>query len=427
MTQPVIPTDGAHAPLRARPPSRLLGSAAVVSVAFLGANALAYVFTVLAARALAPAAYGELAALLSVLLVGAVPATGVQTAAALHLGGRRGDAELLGRLHATSCAVAAGVCAVGALVAGPLAGLLHLPDPASLVWLVALLVPHTLVPGYQGLLQGAGDYRRLAVLTVGFGVTKLGGGLAGLLVGGTPAAALAGMTAGACAGALLGWLATGCPGLRRDLSGPLRTALRASAALLGFVLLLNLDVLLARHHLSAAASGEYAVAAVFAKVAFWLPQGVGVVLLPRLGQAAGRRRLLSVALVLVAVLGTLLTLATAALGTRALPLVGGAAYGDTLGAAAWAFAALGTVLAIAQLLLYSGIAAADRFATVAVWSAAAVECAAVELLAATGALSLLSLVGTAVAVAVLLVGAGLCRLRWSEAHTGVGPSSPPGS
>ena len=65
--------------------------------------------------------------------------------------------------------------------------------------------------------------------------------------------------------------------------------LRASGPLLGFVLLLNLDVLLARHHLTAAQAGEYAVAAIFAKVAFWLPQGVGVVLLPRLADAGHRR------------------------------------------------------------------------------------------------------------------------------------------
>src|SRR5688572_30158091 len=84
-------------------PPRLLGSAALVSVAFLGANALAYTFTVLAARALAPAAFGELAALLGVLLVGLVPATGLQTAAALYLGGSAASPDrILARLHATA-------------------------------------------------------------------------------------------------------------------------------------------------------------------------------------------------------------------------------------------------------------------------------------------------------------------------------------
>src|SRR4051812_49540534 len=89
----------------AAPPSpRLIGPAALVSIAFLGTNALAYVFTVLAARVLAPAAFGELAALLGVLLVGSVPGTGLQTAGALYLGAEHGGraARILPRLHAAA-------------------------------------------------------------------------------------------------------------------------------------------------------------------------------------------------------------------------------------------------------------------------------------------------------------------------------------
>ena len=86
MAEPVTvpPTAAPPSPVRAR-----IAPAAVLSVTLLGTNALAYVFTMLAARLLAPAAYGELAALMGVLLVGVVPATGLQTAAALHLGARR--------------------------------------------------------------------------------------------------------------------------------------------------------------------------------------------------------------------------------------------------------------------------------------------------------------------------------------------------
>src|SRR5687768_11587691 len=125
------------------PAPRLLGSAALVSLAFLGANALAYAFTVLAARALAPAAFGELAALLGVLLVGLVPATGLQTAAALYLGGSSaGSADRgLARLHGASFVTGLAVLAVGALVAGPLSALLHLPDAGAAAWLVLLLLP----------------------------------------------------------------------------------------------------------------------------------------------------------------------------------------------------------------------------------------------------------------------------------------------
>ncbi|UOY02192.1 hypothetical protein [Blastococcus sp. PRF04-17] len=395
-----------------------LGSAALVSVALLGTNALAYGFTVLAARALAPAAFGELAALMSVLLVGSVPATGVQTVAALYLGGRDGDRSgVVRRLHATAGATGLVVTAAGVLAIAPAVVLLHLQDPAAMAWLAVLLFPHTLVAGYQGILQGTHRYGRLAAVAAGFGAAKLAGGTVGLLVGGTPTAALAGMTVGASVGAALGWAGCGFPGLRGRLRAPALAAARASAALLGFVLLLNLDLLLARHHLPAGAAGEYAVGSIVAKVAFWLPQGVGVVLLPRLADAGRRRRLLAPALALVAGVGAVLTLATAALGAAALPLVGGAAYGDSLGAATWCFAALGTLLAVAQLLLYSDIAAAGRLPGVLVWSAAVLEVAAVQVLAATGALSAVAVVATATLITAALVAAGLMRHRQERART----------
>jgi O-antigen/teichoic acid export membrane protein len=420
VADPLIrPVDGA---LPEAPRARLLGPAALVSAAFLATNALAYVFTVLAARLLAPAAFGELAALLSVLLVGTVPATGLQTAAALHLGGSAGGRTpaVLARLHGAAWVTALLVVAGGVLAALPLSRVLHLTDPAAVAWLVALLLPSTLLPGYLGMLQGSERYGRLATVNAFYGVAKLVGGVGGLLVGGTPTAALAGMTLAVAVGALAGWAGCGRPGLSRGLRAPLLAGLKASGALLGFVLLLNLDLLLARHHLPAADAGEYAVGSIVTKVAFWLPQGVGVVLLPRLADETHRRQALPAALALVGGVGAVLTLATAGLGSSALPLIGGSAYGDTLGAATWLFAALGTLLALAQLLLYSGIAASDRLAAGAVWVAAAVEGAVVQVLSATGRLSVVAIAATAVGTAVLLVAGGLLRGRSGAAVPPVG-------
>jgi O-antigen/teichoic acid export membrane protein len=411
MTEPVtLPVDTASA--AAAPPSRRVRAvpAAMVSIALLGTNALAYGFTLLATRLMSPAAYGELAALMGVLLVGVVPSTGLQTAAALYLGRPGADrARDIPRLHAVALLTSLGTATVGLLAAGPVVALLHLRGPAAVVWLVLLLVPHTLIGGYQGILQGAGRYGRLSLLTAVFGLAKVVGAAAGLLLGGTPAAALAGMAAGTAIGTALGWLGCGRPGVRRGGRECGRAVLRASGALLGFVVLLNLDLVLARHYLPAAAAGEYAVATLFAKVAFWLPQGVGVVLLPRLADPSQRRRTLPSALALVAAVGVLLTAGTAALGTSALPLVGGAAYGAALGSASWLFAVLGTLLALAQLTVYSGIAASDRIAVGSGWTAAALECVIVAALAASGRLTVLTLVGTAVLVGTLIVGGGLLR------------------
>lgn len=399
------------APSPARRRRQAAVPAALVSLALLGVNGLAYVMTVVAARLLAPEAFGELAALLGVMFIGVVPATGLQTAAALTLGANPPDRDaVLARLHTATWVGAGAVGLLGLLAVYPLVSLLHLSGASTVLWLIAVLVPHTLVGGYDGLLQGTRRYRRLALVNTTFGVLKSGGGITGLAVGGTPEAALIGMAVGCAGAAAVGWWFTGRPGFARGLRAHVVSAIKASGALLGLVLMVNLDLLLARHHLPADLAGEYAVASIFAKVAFWLPQGVSVVLLPRLAHAGGRRRLLPVAAALVALVGAVITAATAVLGARALPLVGGAEYGDALGGAVWVFAILGTLFALAQLLLYSGIAASDRVAAVAVWCAVAVEAVAVEVLAYRDGLTVLTVVGIAVGASVLLVGTGLFRV-----------------
>jgi O-antigen/teichoic acid export membrane protein len=215
---------------------------------------------------------------------------------------------------------------------------------------------------------------------------------------------------------VLGWVGCGAPRPAAGGRALVGAGLGAAATLLGFVVLTGLDVILARYWLPAAAAGEYAVGAILTKVVFWLPQGVGVVLLPRLADPADRRRAVPAAVAVVAGLGAVLTLGTAVLGERALPLIGGAAYGAGVGAAAWVFAALGTLLAVSQLLLFSGIAAADRICGPAVWLAVAVEVGVVAAVGRTGAVSVTAVVTAAVGAAGLLVGVGFLR----HARDGIG-------
>ncbi|SDE59106.1 Membrane protein involved in the export of O-antigen and teichoic acid [Blastococcus fimeti] len=406
---PVVPSQARRRRQAAVP-------AALVSLALLGVNGLAYVLTVVAARALAPEAFGELAALFGVMFIGVVPAVALQTTAALTLGANPHDRPaVMARLHTATWVGAGAVAVLGLVAVGPAVSLLHLSGISSMLWLIAVLVPHTLIGGYDGMLQGNRRYGRLALVNTTFGLLKSGGGIAGLIIGGTPEAALVGMALGCACSVVVGWTFSGRPGFSRGIRVHVVSAAKASGALLGLVLLVNLDVLLARHHLPAELAGEYAVASIFAKVAFWLPQGVSVVLLPRMAHAGARRRLLPVAAALVAVVGALLTAATALLGPRALPLVGGAEYGDALGGATWVFALLGTLFALAQLLLYSGIAASDRIAAVAVWCAVVLEGVGVEVLAARQGLTVLTVATIAVVASVLLVGTGLLRV-W-RAHS----------
>ena len=401
----------------------------------LGTNALAYLLTVLAARLLAPAAFGELSAALSLLLIGTVPAAALQTVTALLLATRPDPRAAAATAHATALVTAAALGALVALAAAPLTALLRLPDGALLGWLALLLAAHTLVGAYDGILQGAiprgrGRHRRLAAAMVGFGVCKLGGGVLALLVGRTPTAVVGGMAVGAAGGAALGWWICGRPGLRRGVRGQLPATGAAAASLLGFVVLTTMDVLLARYHLDPGAAGEYALGAVITKIAFWLPQGVGVVLLPHLGDGRKRAALLPGALAAVAAAGLLLTAGLALGGPAAVAALAGtgpagAGPGAAVGRVAWLFALLGTALAVGQLLLLSGLAAGDRATTRSVWAAVGLAVGAV---AAAGRLTVVALAVVTTAVVALFVAGGLLRARrWAgpgAASTGPGRRGP---
>ena len=244
-----------------------------------------------------------------------------------------------------------------------------------------------------------------------FGVSKVAGGVAGLLlVRHAGRRRMAGMAIGACCGAVLGWLACGRPGrpARRARAGA--AMVRAAGALLGFVVLLNLDLLLARHYLPGRVAGEYAVATLFAKIAFWLPQGVGVVLLPRLADPAERRRALPSALAVVA--GR-----RRAADPRARRPSGPARYpwsaerptAPRSARPAGCSRRWAPCSRWPSCCVYSGIAAADRVAVVVVWAAAAGECLVVAVLAAAGALSVIALALTALGMAGVTVVVGLAR------------------
>src|SRR6266542_385678 len=134
----------------------------------------------------------------------------------------------------------------------------------------------------------------------------------------------------------------------------------AALAFLGLLLLTNVDLLLARHYLAAEPSGLYAAGAVVAKIAYWAPQFVATIVFPRLAtEAAARRRLLARAAAAITALGVALMVVVAAAPELAVTLPFGAAYRD-VGPDLPLFAALGTALALVQLLLFSGIAAGDR-------------------------------------------------------------------
>jgi O-antigen/teichoic acid export membrane protein len=429
------------------PRSRSLRRDALVLAAGMGvANAGNYAFNVVMAFLLGPEAYGALAALLALVLVGSVPGLALQAVVArrttLAGSGRAGGAWpgagwLVGR-------AGLGLVLLTVLIGPGLVLFLHLDSAVPVLWLALALAPTPLLFAVQGLLQGRERFGALAAVMVAGAAVKLAAGLALVALGFGVSGAMAGVAAGGLLAALAGLRlaapgSTGNPGgvdnpplpSSRSATLPVgapppgaavagradtlpdgvgwwREVGTATTGLLGLFLLANVDVLLARHYLDRAAAGRYALGAVVAKIAFWAPQFVVTVIFPRLVGAADPRRLMGGSALLIAGFGGLLAgvLALADRVGLVVPVLGGGYAG--LGPLLPLFAALGTALALVQLLLFEGIATRDRRMGRAVAVALVAE---VALVAGPLHASVGQIAGTALGVAVGLAATGWWLLR----------------
>jgi O-antigen/teichoic acid export membrane protein len=396
----------------------------VVAPAMALANGLNYAFNLVMLRLLDPAAYGALGALLALILIGTVPGLAVQAVVARHTALRAGDpsavAELWSRTLAAAAWLSLGLGLV--MVAGaPLAAaFLHLGSLTPALWLAANVLPLPLVSALQGMLQGVQRFGALAATLLLNAAVRLAVGVALVAAGHGVEGALAASVAGSALATLpplllLRPVLAAAPGGRRRpwreaAGGALGREVGAAAlAFLGLLLLTNVDLLLARHYLAPRASGLYAAGAVVAKIAYWAPQFVATIVFPRLATAsAERRRLLARAAAVVAALGGALLIAVAAAPGLAVALPFGDGYRG-VGPDLPLFAALGTALALAQLLLFSGIAAGDRRVHRLLGATVAVE---VALIAVGPHGSVAAIAGAALGcVAALLAAGWLLELR----------------
>jgi O-antigen/teichoic acid export membrane protein len=368
------------------PRRSLVRSAPAIAAATAIANALGYALNLFASRVLGPIGYGELASFLALVLIGSVLAVALQTVVARRtaVAVAAGAPAAWHRLRPAALAAALLLGAFVAAVAPVLAGFLHLRSPLPVRLVGAVLVPLTYAGLLQGALQGEERFGRLAAALVVIAAGKVGGAVLGVAVRPSATAAVVGMAIGSViAIALVMALARergreDAPGVS-DNAGIGVETLHAGSALLALYALTSLDVLLARHRLSRHDAGIYAVGAVIAKGAFWLPQFVGILAFSRAVDPTHRRRTVRSAIAVVTGLGVAVTLGTALFGRLAVRVVGGAQY-DALTPHAWLFAALGSALAVVALVVGFRLARGDRWSAPALVTAAGAQVALVLVL-----------------------------------------------
>ena len=348
---------------------RFLTGAGAVTAGSMLANIAAYLLHLPASRWLGPEGYGAFAALLSAQLLVAVPSLALQAVVAREY--VRGVATE--PLHALGRRVALLVGLVAALAVVPVSLLLDTPVLAT----AAALAPGPvlcLLTAEQGLLQGAERFRALGLVLALAGAGKVVPAVAVLAAGGGVGAALA---AGAV-GVTIAWgvaariraaparqttirattrPAASSPGAGVVSSPGVAAVIAAGQVQLVMMALTSVDLLLARALLSPEDAGRYALGAVAAKAAFWLPQAVGTVLYPRMADPAGHRGAVRYAVGVLLGIGTVVVIGAAVAAPLA-PLLVGEDYRPVTGLL-WAFAALGVTLSVLQAFLLASIAS-DR-------------------------------------------------------------------
>jgi hypothetical protein len=264
-------------------------------------------------------------------------------------------------------------------------------------------------------LQGERRWASLAALYLSMGTARIVVGGLGMLVRHTELWATIGVAGGTLVPVVVGYVALRRP--RHGQSAARRSgehSVRAlwwetvynSQALLAFLVLSNVDLIIARNTLESQRAGLYAAGLIMAKAVLFLPQFVVVLAFPSMGSNGAPRRVLVASVLVVAAIGACVIGGVRVLSSLALAFVGGDEYAgieDTL----WLFAVLGTLLAMLQLLVYSVMARQARSSILLLWAGLVVL-----VVACLGADSVTSLAARVVTVDAVLFAALFAITLW---------------
>ena len=394
---------------RARPgaqprdaPAKWGAAALALGVATAIGHALSYAFSLVLSRALGPADFGALGALLGVAIMASVPATALQTQVARFAAVADSGAGAR-QSYRLSWWIGLGQGLLLAAVAVPLGEMLRLDSGLAILLLGAGLVPVSVISARQGKLLGRGEFGWLAATLVLVPALRLAGA-AVAADSGMGVAGAVGMQTLATWVSLVVVIVLVRPGTDRTTDeddGPagarISGVVASSASLLGLYVLANVDVLLARTFLTDTESGIYAVGALGAKVMFWGSHFVALVVFPRVARREADDPVLVRAGLVIAAVGVVATVASTWLAAPVVDLLVGPAYADAA-AVFPLFVALGTLLALVQLTTYAAIATGAHRASALLWVTVTAQTAVIALTAHDNVLDI-AVVG--------IVGAGL--------------------
>jgi O-antigen/teichoic acid export membrane protein len=351
-----------------------------VGAATLIGNGAAYALSMVAARVLVPAEFGAFGALLAILVIISTIGIAMQALAARRVAvatSNRGEVE--GQAIRLSIYLGIVIILGGILLAWPLSVLFSIPLLA-VVFGIASLGFVVIGSAAMGVSQGREEHKRLSAGFIVNGAARAIFGVIGVIAFRNVEGATLGILIGCAVGAFISYRIC-CPGAWSHTIGAGGAAefAHVAHALIVLFTLTNIDILMARIFLSEDSSGEYSVGVLLAKIAFFLPNAIIIVLFPKM-TTGNSRRTVYIATGLTAVVGLLITGFSLVFGDLVIRVLGGVQYVDLgLGTDAWLFALEGSAFALVQVLLYARLAAEDKRAAASVWIALVVLVAIIAL------------------------------------------------
>ena len=281
-----------------------IGQSWTLAAAMLASQLLSYLFQLVMSRSLPASEFGLLNGLMAFSFLLVIPVNTIQLTVArrtaetvVSSGYAQVRRYLRTDLRRTTPIILGGLGAY--LVVSPLlASFFH----SSLlpIWLVgAVSLAALFLPFAEGVLQGLQRFQSLAITILTRYVGKLGLGAFLVMIGmgvegGLTALLLANIAAALFAFTLVS-LGFSSAGRKSDASADTGTSYPRDTwpTLVTYacvVLLMNVDVMLARHYLSATDSAHYAIAALLGKIAYYLPGFLIIIIVPKVASARASGR-----------------------------------------------------------------------------------------------------------------------------------------
>jgi O-antigen/teichoic acid export membrane protein len=252
------------------------------------------------------------------------------------------------------------------LISFPLSSIFNI-DYLVLVLTIGAIAPFVFISTQLGIAQGKEFYLKLAGIYIVFGIGRSISAIVGLFIYPELISVGIGFFGGTLLSAIVAHFILGNSKKfwktdRAEQS--VKELWKATQALFALYVLVNIDVLLARIVLTPEESGIYTVGMLVAKIAFFMPQAITVVLFPKMGKNDSSA--LRLAVLGTSLIGAGYIAVTYFASEFVVNAIGGSGYAE-LYSEVWFFAIEGSLFAVLQVLLYGRIAREDTRVSVLLW------------------------------------------------------------